>query len=531
VNANIAERVSAMAARLDARPAFVAGRGPAMTFRQFDRLVGAFTAGLRSRGVAAGERVAVMVPPGVEFAGVTLALFRIGALPVLIDPGMGIRGLGRCIAEAVPSTFVGSHKANFARLAFRWGRPSIRRVIRINKFLQECASELLLDDLASTEIGPPKSAQADDSAAILFTSGSTGPAKGVVYTHGMFQEQVRLLGAVFQIEPGEVDLCTFPLFALFAPALGMTSVLPDLDPTRPARADPKKLIRSIQDHGVTNIFGSPALIHVLGRSGKDQRIMLPTVRRVISAGAPVPSDVVERMVAMLPPGTQVFTPYGATESLPVAVIGSDEILGGTRHATAGGAGVCVGRPVPGVEVRIIPTNDAPLMQLPPPLPVAEIGEITVRGLVVSRSYWNRPDADDLHKIPDGDTVWHRMGDLGYFDAQGRLWFCGRKSQRVVTSEGTLHTVCCEGVFNTHHAVFRTALVGAPEPVLCVELEPNARRYDRARLFNELTEIGLRFAPARQIKRFLIHPGFPVDIRHNAKINREKLARWAARRLR
>jgi acyl-CoA synthetase (AMP-forming)/AMP-acid ligase II len=377
----------------------------------------------------------------------------------------------------------------------------------------------------------------DETAAILFTSGSTGIAKGAIYTHGIVAAQVEALRRLYDIQAGEIDLATFPLFALFAPALGMTAVIPNMDPTRPARVHPPNIIRAIEDWGVTNMFGSPALLNALGRWGVEHGVKLPSLRRVISAGAPVPAPVIERITTMLGPDAEVFTPYGATECLPVASIGSREILGETRHMTDVGAGVCVGRPVPEVEVAIIPISDEPIpawdesLRLPP----NQIGEITVTGPFVTRAYHARPEATALAKMAGkAGTIWHRMGDVGYLDDRGRLWFCGRKTHRVTTPAGTLYSIPVEAVFNTHPAVYRTALVGVgpagkPTPVLCVELEPNARGTDREKLSRELLDLGAKHEHTRGIKTILYHPAFPVDVRHNAKIFREKLAVWAAKR--
>jgi acyl-coenzyme A synthetase/AMP-(fatty) acid ligase len=320
----------------------------------------------------------------------------------------------------------------------------------------------------------------------------------------------------------------------------MTSVLPEMDPTRPAHVDPRKIIDAVTHFGVTNLFGSPALIQRVGRYGEAQGVKLPSLRRVISAGAPVPASAVERFRAMLSDGAQVHTPYGATEALPVCSVGSDEILGETRHRTAQGGGVCVGRPADGMTVKVIRISDDPIAAWSDELevPSGEIGEITVRGPVVTRAYYNRAEATALAKIADpvSGELYHRMGDLGYLDESGRVWFCGRKSQRVVTPQGTYYTIPCEGVYNAHPAVYRTALVGVPrggvtEPVLCVEREKGTgTTISDAALRAELLALGAANAHTKAIRTILFHSGFPVDIRHNAKIFREKLAAWAAERL-
>jgi acyl-CoA synthetase (AMP-forming)/AMP-acid ligase II len=220
----------------------------------------------------------------------------------------------------------------------------------------------------------------------------------------------------------------------------------------------------------------------------------------------------------------------------VAVIEAGEILAETRARTEAGEGVCVGRPVAGVEVAVLPISDEPITAWDEGLrrPPGEVGEIAVRGALVTRRYWNRAPATAAAKIPGpGGTVWHRMGDLGRLDGQGRLWFCGRKSQRVVVTGGrTLCTDASEAVFAAHPQVRRAALVGVRgHPVLCVELEPAGRRRKRQELVGELLALGARVAQTADIRTILFHPRFPVDIRHNAKIGREALAVWAERRLR
>ena len=343
------------------------------------------------------------------------------------------------------------------------------------------------------------------------------------------------LRRVYGIAPGERDLPTFPLFALFAPALGMTAVIPEMDFTRPGSVNPRRIIAAIHDHGVTTMFGSPALIDRVGRYGAAHGVKLPTLKRVISAGAPVPAQVLERFTSLLASGVEVFTPYGATEALPVCSIGSSEILGETRAITEAGGGVCIGRPVEGVRLEVVEVSDGPLPYWHEELklPAGKIGEIVVQGPQVTRGYYGRPEADRLAKIADPASggFFHRMGDLGGVDEEGRVWFCGRKSHRVETADGPLYTIPCEAVFNTHPQVRRTALVGvgergAQQPVLCVELEKGARA-DEAQLRQELLTLGSGHIHTQGIDTILFHPAFPVDIRHNAKIFREKLARWAA----
>ncbi len=535
---NIADGLAAMArSRPDALAVLApSGRDRAgrachvhLTFRQLDDLSDLAAANLTSKGIADGARTVLMVRPSLAFFALTFGLFKAGAVPVLVDPGLGIKNLGPCLAEAAPSAFVGIPAAQLARKLFGWGKGTIRTSLTITPSWPRGRHDSARSHFAAR--------LPDDTAAILFTSGSTGVPKGAVYTHAIFRSQVESLKATYDIRPGEVDLCTFPLFALFGPILGMTCVVPEMNFTRPGRVDPTKVIQAVEDFGVTNLFGSPALIRRVGEFGQKQGVKLPSLKRVISAGAPVPASVLETFSGMLAPGVEVFTPYGATESLPVASIGSKMILGETRFATEAGAGVCVGAPVEGMEVAIVRIDDGPIADWSDSLrvPPGSIGEIVVRGPVVTRSYFARPEATALAKIADGDRSWHRMGDVGYLDGQGRIWFCGRKSHRVVTPERTLFTIPVEGVFNTHPLIFRTALVGVGEPgkarpVVCVELIRATSRKSFQSIRQELVSLAHANPVTRGLNTFLPHPSFPVDIRHNAKIFREKLAAWAAKEL-
>ncbi len=507
------------------------------TFAELDQESGRMASALESIGIRRGVRTVLMVPPGFEFFALTFALFKIGAVPVLVDPGMGVKNLKTCLAEAQPQAFIGVPKAHLARVLLGWGKPTVKMFLTVGKkfFWGGPTLDKILSRIPQGHDYQTAQTADDETAAILFTSGSTGVPKGAVYSHGNFSAQVEMLRQVYDIRPGEIDLPTFPLFALFAPALGMTSVVPEMDFTRPADVDPVKIVAAIEKFQITTMFGSPALINRVGRYGEAQDIKLPSLKRAISAGAPVPAVVLERFASMLSEPAQVFTPYGATEALPVCSIGSTEILSETRHATDQGRGVCVGQPVPGINLEIIAISDDPITAWDDNLKLGidVIGELVVKGPQVTQSYFNRTESTALGKIadPEHSGFYHRMGDLGYRDEQGRIWFCGRKAHRVVTAKETLFTIPCEAIFNTHQAVFRTALVGAGEPgqaraVLCVELEKGADTSNLKKIHQELVAIGSENEVTRNIKTFLFHPEFPVDIRHNAKIFREKLAVWA-----
>jgi len=534
---NIAATLSQLAAEAPERIAlrWSDQTQPVLTYRALDTRSDAIAAGLARHGIVREMRCVVMVRPSPEFFLLMFALFKLGAVPVLVDPGIDKRALKQCLDEAEPDAFIGIPLAQLARKLLGWA-PRARHLVTVGRRWGWGGITLAQIERAGVGAGPQLAETgADDIAAILFTSGSTGVPKGVVYRHRHFPAQIEMLREIFGMEAGGVDMPTFPPFALYDPALGLTSIIPDMDPTRPAKADPRKLHAAIKRFGVTQLFGSPALMKVLA----DYAAPLPGVTRIASAGAPVSPEVVTQIRRLLPEHAQFWTPYGATECLPVSVIEGRE-LDATRAATEAGSGTCVGYPVRPNLVRIIAMTDTPIDKWTDAheLRPGEIGEITVTGPSTTDAYFNRAAATRAAKIhellPDGHArIVHRMGDIGYFDPEGRLWFCGRKSQRVDSMDGPLHTEQVEPIFNVHPKVFRTALVGVGEPgrqkpVLCVELHPGAGVFSK--IEPELRQLGARFAHSARIAHFLPHRKFPVDIRHNAKIRREQLAQWAARKI-
>jgi acyl-CoA synthetase (AMP-forming)/AMP-acid ligase II len=566
------------------------------TFSQLDRDSDLIAQGLRRIGVVPGTRLALLVRPGIDFVSLVFALFKAGAVSILIDPGMGRRNLIQCLAEAQPQGFIAIPPVHAVRMFLRrrfprakfnvtvgrrwfWGGPTLEQLRRA----ESSNAVHLAGDMAYT--------MADDPAAIIFTTGSTGPPKGVLYTHGIFEAQVDQIRERFHIRPGEIDLPAFPLFGLFNCAMGVTAVIPDMDPSRPAQVDPAKIIEAVRDWNVTQTFGSPAIWNRVGRYCEEHKLRLSTVRRVLSSGAPVPVEVLVRMKACIHEQGDMHTPYGATEALPVASISASEVLGETAEKTRQGAGTCVGRKFALIEWKVIRIVDGPIPSIDDieELPAGEIGELIVSGPQVTKSYVTRLEANATAKIIDASpfnahigtdnahvgtavklpsqhgstragsdndmpgataglsssavdqlssSIWHRMGDAGYFDRDGRFWFCGRVAHRVLSAGGPLYPIRCEAIFNQHPDIFRSALVGVGPPDIqrpVIILEPKQGKFPKTpaakkALLDEIRLLGQSSPLTKSIGDFLLHPSFPVDIRHNAKIFREKLAIWTAKKL-
>lgn len=538
-----ADLIEIAARKPDAPALIVQGRGAGaadsrVSWKELCERSSAFAHGLVELGVARGDRVSVFVRPGRDWLALTYALLWMGAVPVLIDPGMGREGVARCIAAVTPRAFIGVPRAHLLRFAAPASFRSVELFVTAGGPRPWGGASL--ESLAKAGAQPfePVDTGAGDAAAILFTSGSTGPAKGVLYTHGMFAAQLASLRELYDFRPGEVDLACLPLFALFAAGLEWTSVLPDMDVSLPATCDPSRIAAAINDHGVTNTFGSPAIWKRVAPWCDEHGVRLPSLRRLMIAGAPVPPRLVAACRALLDEGGEVHTPYGATEALPVASAAGADLCGELRERVERGEGMCVGRPAPGVEVRIVRIDDGPLERWSDELALAdgEPGEICVRGPAVTREYALDEAATRLAKIPgDGGSAWHRMGDIGRLDADGRLWFLGRKSHRIESPQGLVMPVGLEAVFDQHELVEKSAVVGVgprgEERAILIVVPKKLPRAAtlRERLAIEILRVGLWFPACKSVRGVLFRKHLPVDVRHNAKIDRVRLRDWASTR--
>ncbi|MCK8044104.1 fatty acid CoA ligase family protein [Shewanella sp. 1CM18E] len=522
-----------------------------MDFQTLHRKSDTLAAALVHHGLQPGMKAVLMVTPSIDFFCLTFALFKAGIIPILVDPGMGVKNLKQCFIESKPDAFIGIPKAHIARRLFGWGKSSVKFKINVggSKWLNALTGAKDLASVVAAHGATDKPfamrwLDSDAMAAILFTSGSTGTPKGVVYSHKMFEAQITALKNDYQIKPSERDLATFPLFSLFGPALGMASIVPDMDASKPITANPEFIFAAIEKYQCSNMFVNPALIERLGQAGEQKSHQLSFIKRVISAGAPATISSIKRFSKMLNSGVEVLNSYGATESLPISKMASSELFN-TTAITDNGGGICVGRAIDGVDIAIIDIDEQPITSWYNELclPANQIGEIVVKGPMVSASYYQRDSATQVAKIQDGDNIRHRMGDLGYLDSDGLLWMCGRKAHRVdadalpatKNQPKRYYSIPCERIFNTHSDVKRSALVGVvvagkTTPLICIELKQSVACSLSGVLYSELKAIAEQHAQTQGIERFLIHPDFPVDIRHNAKIFREKLAVWAQKQI-
>ncbi|HZZ27531.1 MAG TPA: fatty acid CoA ligase family protein [Pirellulales bacterium] len=529
-----------------------------LSFAKLDTDSTNIAAGLDKLGIEPGMRIALLLQPGIDFVSLIFALFKLGAVQVLIDPGMGMRNVIRSLAEVQPQGFIGGSAVHFARLSMQNLFPAARfNVVVGNRWFSRMPT---LNEIrrigARVSNFQPEATIAATPAAIIFTSGSTGPAKGVLYRHGNFDKQVSQIQNFYGVRPGEIDISCFPLFGLFNAAMGVSSIIPQMDVTRPARVDPRHIITAVNDWQATQAFGSPAIWNVVGRYCEAQHLRLPSLRRILSSGAPVAAHILRRMTACIHPEGGMHTPYGATEALPVASIAASIVLNETWARTEQGAGVCVGNRFEGICWRVIRITDDPIPSLDSTkeMPCGQIGELIVQGPNVTTEYVTESNANAKAKIYDSTGFWHRMGDVGYLDERDRFWFCGRMSQRVITSvagndrrfahgpaptDTTMFTILCEAIFNQHPDVSRSALVGIGLPgeqAPVIVIEPQPGRYSRGRkqrekLIADLRTLAKSANCSPPIHDFLIRKSLPVDVRHNVKINREQLSHWAARKTR
>ena len=477
------------------------------------------------------SKVLLFLRPGPSFIATVFALFSRDLTPVLIDPGIKKKDLSVSLASLRPSGLIGAPPSLLILLLF----PRILRSLRF-LFLQTPFSWAMKNvqslAMAPSTPPPPLPLKGKDIAAILFTSGATGPPKGAIYTHNMFQEQLKTLQKVFNLSAKDSDLSGFPLFSLFTVGMGVRSIIPPLNPAKPTAFDPGDLYHTLQTSKATFASGGLAIWDKLGTYCHHHNLHLPHLKSLALFGAEVPPELHEIFRSILLNGT-TFTPYGATESLPVALTSGEALLKGPIKLMKQGKGTFLGPPIDGVHIQIIAPEDGPRFSIKP-LPPEEIGEIIVHSPMTSGLYLNPVDTHITKMRDEKGSLWHRMGDLGYLDSHGHLWFCGRRSHAVSLPHTLLSSVQCEAIFNRHPHIKRSALItytkgNNTHPGLVIE------RRDRKKLKGkkqqdfekELLNLAQSTSFTREIQHFFYSSSLPVDRRHRAKIDRLLLGEMAS----
>lgn len=501
-----------------------------LTFKELDLLSNRYATSLSNFGLKKGDKVLLFLKPCLDFSAMTFALFKMGLIPIFIDPGMGRKNLLKCIADVKPDGLIAEKEVHFIRHFFPKAFKSVKYFVTNGRF--SWGNQLTLRKMKKEKIQAYSTVnfEGHETAAILFTSGGTGSPKGVVYTHTIFDMQTTLLKEMYHLSPDDIDLPGFPLFSLFTIAMGMTSCIPDMDPSKPAQCHPKKLVQNIIDCEATFVAGSPSIWERVADYCIEFKITLPTVKYIVMFGAPVSVTLHKKFKTILTNGT-TYTPYGATEALPVCNIDGKTILVETALKTESGAGTCIGKTIPGIEAKIIKITENVITQFNDAkiLPNYEIGEIIVSGTTVTKEYFELPEKTQEAKIYENEKVWHRMGDIGYIDDKNRLWFLGRKSHRVETINGLMTPISCEAIFNRHPHVKRSALVGLGErgnQIPAIVIERFDHEYlsgkDRSIFESELISLAKKYDHTKDIQKIYLSKLFPVDVRHNIKIDRTKL---------
>jgi olefin beta-lactone synthetase len=513
------------------------GTARVTSFAELDDRVDALADGLRRVGVRPGHRVALLVPPGLDLTAAVYACWQAGAVIVVADAGLGWRRMADALRSAAPDYVIGIPAAVAAAAAFRLPgmrlvvgqlpKP-IRRLLGVGHSIDELGTSANQPSpLLDTPPAPIDSDGAQSAeAAVLFTSGATGPPKGVVYRHHQLRAQLDQVRSLCKVTPHDRLVAAFAPFALYGPALGIGAVVPQMDVTKPGTLTAAGLADAAASIDATLVFASPAALRnvaaTAGQLTPVQSSALTRIRLVLSAGAPISATLLRRVHEVLP-RAELHTPYGMTEALPLTDISLPEL-----EEAGSGNGVCVGRPLPGVQIQI--SRFDPLGRASgSPEPVVEIsGEICVAAAHLKDRY-DRLWATERRS--SRNPGWHRTGDVGHLDSAGRLWVEGRLVHVITTADGPLTPVGLEQRIEAGSPVTGAAVVGVgprgTQQVVAVVVPDSPASVGLAA--QELSA-AVRAAAAVRLAAVLAIEALPVDIRHSAKIDRQRLARWAERLL-
>ena len=504
-----------------------------INFNDLRALINKYQRGLEMLGLKNTDKVLMLVSPGIDFLALSYAVMGRGATPVFLDPGMGLDKLLECIKNLKPDVFIGSPTAHILKALKGKFFGTIKfQIVAGDWSFGKSYSLSFLKKFSSLPLPAVRNAGA---ALIAYTSGATGAPKGVVFTNQMLKEQLRIFSEGFSIGNGRKDIPLLPIFSLYNLALGGCSIFPPLNPAKPLDLDPQKIVQIINELGIESSFGSPTLWKKIGEYCFRSKVKLISLKKVFMAGAPVPENTASLIKSLMLDG-EVYTPYGATEALPVTCVSSSEIQRQAKEpAITGEQGTFVGKAISGVQIKVVEPlgetagNISDLKELS----AYKIGEIIIKGANVSPAYLNLPEADQKSKVKDAESFWHCIGDMGYLDRNGNLYFCGRKAHVVKTAERTFYSIPVESIYNAHPKVARSALVKLKDGNVAIVIEPWPQHWPeteakQASFRAELKQIAEGSELTKGISQIFFHNSFPVDGRHNAKIYRDQLGSWASK---
>lgn len=519
MNPNIAARLIERAERHPEAAAIVeyeGGRPCRITFRELARRVEALSAGMRYRGIESGDPVLLFVPMSIELYVALLATLHAGATAVFVDAWADPARLDAAVGAVHPKLFVGSPTAHLLRL-----RSRAIRGIPLHWF---AGRRLLTLQRYEREGGRAADVSSESPALITFTTGSTGAPKASCRSHGFLWAQHEVLAGHLGLSSSDVDMPTLPVFVLNNLALGIPSVIPDFDPSRPADIRPERIVRQMRGEGVTTTSGSPAFYEKLCGWAAERGVPLP-LRGIWTGGAPVYPTLASRMADAVKGEAHVV--YGSTEAEPIAGIEAREMMETMRASgEQDWGGICCGRPVPQIRLKIVTAHDGAIALdgrgwTAWDVSAGEAGEIVVAGDHVVGEYLDAPEENRRNKIREGSEVWHRTGDAGYLDPEGRLWLLGRVASRVVRDGTTWWPVPAEVRALRLPGVTHAAFIGEPDPkrgarsVLCLECDPGT-----APQWADIRE-ALGTVP---VDRLVVLREIPRDPRHASKTNTTALRR-------
>jgi len=519
---NIYELFEDASQRAAEKPALIAGIGKKrqiVTFADLDRRVDCVVATLQERGLRSGDKVLLAVPVSIDTYVVMLALLKAGMVIMHIDPAHGTSKVAEILKSWPPAAIVASKPILLLGHLF----PELRRIK--SRFVvgtsARGATRLCVDQGLDVYIPVTKRAPAD-SAILSFTSGSTGSPKALIRTHEFLRKQLEILGRIAETAADDIDFVAMPMFVLFNLANRVTSVLPACSLKHPGRADPRIVLSQLRMERANRMVASPALLERLADYCLVEKQLIPDMRCVSTGGGPVGPTLPQRLRAVAPSAI-IRTVYGSTEAEPIASIEEQQVSVVDRIRTREGSGLLVGKPVRGCAVRIIESqpgcalgpfsDEAFSNQCRTP---GSIGEIVVSGDHVLNGYAN-PIRDAQTKIRVENTMWHRTGDAGYFDASGRLWLVGRCSAALGDYRGTVYPFQVEYAVNAVRGVRRAALIEKDKERVLV-LETSGREFR-----NNCVEAAKCVAKF-EIDRIVTMHRIPVDRRHDAKVDYPALHR-------